>query len=364
METKRTESRLGRFAALLKGRARPRRSLALMMALVIVAVMSFAGVVSADNYYNGTVPENVLHGCVNGSVDVKFADTWNTTPVTDWSQQETWANFTLNLPPGATLKFAELVVVPYCGSMSADYYGNMTVKLYNGNVETTTLVSEQPLNLSYFRVQGTNYSSLLYGGYLVNLSRVTSDYVADFNVTSNLTGWTGSTVNVKLTSRNLTGRFDGRFKEAKLAYGWDVLPENSTAYTCYWKNLGHDPVTKYLVNPYTTNQTVFSIGTVPLAYNANLWVNFVAGNSTSGPGYGKYWWNGRNFTVGSGWNSGYPPADWFGSKYAGYNHWTWNESITPEVPTGEDNILAYSRTNDYYKIIFALFTISPCNSCP
>ncbi|AGB01889.1 hypothetical protein [Methanoregula formicica] len=47
MEAKRTESRLGRFSYLLKGRARPRRSLALMMALVIVAVM--AGVVSADN---------------------------------------------------------------------------------------------------------------------------------------------------------------------------------------------------------------------------------------------------------------------------------------------------------------------------
>ncbi|MDD5144045.1 hypothetical protein [Methanoregula sp.] len=47
MQTTRNESRPGRFPNLLQ--ARPRRSLALMMALVIVAVMSFAGVVSADD---------------------------------------------------------------------------------------------------------------------------------------------------------------------------------------------------------------------------------------------------------------------------------------------------------------------------
>jgi hypothetical protein len=49
MEMKRTESRLGRFACLLKGGAKPRRSFALMMALVLVGMLSLAGVVSADD---------------------------------------------------------------------------------------------------------------------------------------------------------------------------------------------------------------------------------------------------------------------------------------------------------------------------
>jgi hypothetical protein len=364
METKRFENRPGRFSYLLKGGAKPRRNHVLMVALALMVLLSFAGMASADDYYKGAAPELVLHGCVNGSVDVQFADAWNTTPVEDWSKQETWANFTLNHPPGATPKFAELVVVDYLGSMSADYFGTMTVKLYNGDTYETTLVDNQSLSLSYDNASGASYAVV--SPPLVNLSRVTSDYVADFDVTNALTGWGGSTVNVSLTSFNLTGvgRFDGRFKEAKLAYGWDVPPESSDGYTCYFKYLGHDPITKR-IGTYTANQTVFNIDDcLPFTYTANLWVDFVAGNSTSGPGYGKYWWNGGNFTAESEWDGGYPPADWIGSKYAGINHWTWNQDST-NVTMSDDgnNVLEYSRTNDYYKIVFALLTIHPCPCC-
>jgi len=48
MEMKRTASRPGTFAYLLKGGARPRRSPVFLIALVLVALLSFAGVVPED----------------------------------------------------------------------------------------------------------------------------------------------------------------------------------------------------------------------------------------------------------------------------------------------------------------------------
>jgi hypothetical protein len=155
-----------------------------------------------------------------------------------------------------------------------------------------------------------------------------------------------------ISTTNVSGRFDGRIKEAKLAYGWDVAPEQSTGYTYYWKNVGQDPITKY-IGTYTANQTVFSGVTIPESgnYNANLWVDFVAGNSTSGPGYGKYWWNGQNLTLGQ-----YSPVALTNGTYAGLSKWSWNQGSGITTNDGV-NTLAYSRTNDYYKIIVALFTI-------
>jgi hypothetical protein len=328
--------------------AKSRRSRALTIALVFVGLLSFVGVVAADDYWKGTPPVTELSGVVNGGVDVKFADAWNKTPVADWSKQKTWGNLTFSLPENATLKFARLYVVPYCGSMTADYYGNMTVKLYNGNTPNTTLVDSQSLNLKYINTSGANYTSV--SAPMVNLSRVTSDYVAIFDVRDNLTGWSGSNLNVSLTSYNLTGRFDGRFKETKLVYGWNVT-SGSTGDTKYWVNDGHDPITKN-IGTYVGNKTWFN-GTglsEEDSYTANLWVNYVAGNSTSGPGYGQYWWNAANITTGSS----HPPTTQEG-VYAGLNNWTWNKDSN--VKTDGDNVLWYSRTNNYYKIISGVFTL-------
>jgi len=353
MEMKRTESKLGRFSYLLKGRARPRRSLALMMALVIIAVLSFAGVVSADNYQEGTVPETVWYGCVNGSVDVQFVDTWNKTPVTDWSKQESWANFTLNLPAGATVKYANLVVVDYLGSMTADYYGNMTVKMYKDDTYNTTLVAGQALDLKYVNTTGANYSVVSLP--LVNLSRVSSDYVANFNVTCPLASWNYANVNVSLTSYNLTGKFDGRFKEAKLVYAYNVPAESSTGWTCFWVNLGHDPVTKY--DPTYTGTTWFRWfcgATPPASYNATLWVDYLA---TPG-GEGVYKWNGNSLT-GTSTTQG---------VYAGLNKWTWDQSSGPGLNFNSpyDNALNYgkSRSSSWYKIVMAVFALKNCTCCP
>ncbi|MCK9278542.1 MAG: DUF3344 domain-containing protein [Methanoculleus sp.] len=332
--------------------AKPRRSRALTIALVFVGLLSFVGVVAADDYWKGTPPVTELSGVVNGGVDVLFADTWTATgDVTDWSKQKTWGNLTFSLPENATLKFARLYVVPYCGSMTADYYGNMTVKLYNGNTPNTTLVDSQSLNLKYINTSGANYTSV--SAPMVNLSRVTSDYVAIFDVRDNLAGWSGSNLNVSLTSYNLTGRFDGRFKETKLVYGWNVT-SGSTGDTKYWVNDGHDPITKK-IGTYTDNKTVFSGVSLPGTYTANLWVDLVAGNSTSGPGYGKYWWDGSSFEQNISVDSSYSPTVEQG-KYAGLNKWTWTNRDNPGLQNGS-NTLKYSRTNDYYKIISSVLTI-------
>lgn len=349
MGSRKNESALGRFSYLLKGRAKPRRSLALMMALVIVAVLSFAGVVSADNYYNGTVPTTELQGRVNGSVDVKFVDTWKSdNPI---NNDNTTAEFT-GLPT-SRVKFAQLFIVPYTASMSENWKGTLTVTLARPGMSNVVLLNAQPLDLAYNNRTGTTCNTTVslppfisrdYG-----LCRVTSDYVAVLNLTDYMTS---SSMTLYISTTNVSGRFDGRIKEAKLAYGWDVAPEQSTGYTYYWKNVGQDPITKY-IGTYTANQTVFSGVTIPESgnYNANLWVDFVAGNSTSGPGYGKYWWNGQNLTLGQ-----YSPVALTNGTYAGLSKWSWNQGSGITTNDGV-NTLAYSRTNDYYKIIVALFTI-------
>jgi hypothetical protein len=334
------------------GGAKPRRPQALFLVLVVVGLLSLAGVVSADNYYNGTVPTTKLDGTVTGGVDVQFADTWTpTAQVTDWSKQDVDSSFTLQVNPQSyPVKFARLYVVPYAGSMSADYFGNLTV-----TVDGTKVVDSQPLDLSYNRITGTSCNATVsvppFTSTTNGLCRVTSDYVAVINVTDLIAGKTNTNLAVNVKTFNLTGRFDGRIKTVQLAYGWD---ESGGSDTYYWINEGQDPVTKYLVNPYTTNSTTFNIGTAPSSYDANLWVDFVAGNSTSGPGYGKYWWNNVNLTP----EGTYPPTNLATGTYAGLSHWAWNEASGVTTNTG-NNILAYSRTNDYYKIVFGVFSIKP-----
>ena len=346
------ESRLGRFSYLLKGGARPRRNYALMIALVCMVLLSFAGIVSADNYYKGTPPTTELQGSVNGNVDVKFVDTWKTdNPV---NNDNTTAEFT-GLPTSG-IKFGRLYIVPYTASMSENWKGNLTVTLVRTGYSDQVLLNAQPLDLPYVRTTGTtcnpsipvpNFTSTANG-----LSRVTSDYVAILNVTPYMTT---STMKFYINTTNESGRFDGRIKTAQLAYGYEVAGSGTTN---YWLNEGQDPVTKY-IGTYTANQTVFSGVTIPPSgnYNANLWVDIVAGNSTSGPGHGNYWWYADETQTNISVGTSYPPTINQG-VYAGLNKWSWSSGAgnNPGIVEG-DNTLRYSRTNDYYKIIFALFSI-------
>lgn len=348
MKTTSKESRLGRFSYLLNGGARPRRSPMFLIALVLVVLLSFAGVVSADDYYMGAAPTPAKDGVVTGGVDVQFADTWQTDNPN--GVDTTWANFTLSgRPANSVLAFARFYIVPYCGNMTADYFGNMSADIYHNNTQLYQLSKNQSLALSYDNTSGASYATV--SSPLKNLSRTTSDYVAVYDLSPGiLPYYSDNFVNVSIKTYNLTGRFDGRIKSAHIIYGWNALTLPPWNYTYYRINDGNDPITKY-IGTYTGNTTKFNNVTVTNTYTANLFVEFVAGNSTSGPAYGKYWFNGQDFTPGVG----YSPTYWTASKYAGFNHWTWNQGSG--ISTNPSNILNYSRTNDYYKMIFSTFTI-------
>lgn len=345
MEIRRNESRLGRFAYLLNGGAKPRRNHALMFALVLVAFLSFAGVVSADDYYKGMAPITKDQGTVTGgSVDVQYSDTWDRS--TNYkATDEAWANFTLQAPAtGKTLKFARLYVVVYSGSMTANYIGNETIKLYNDGTYTTTLADHQTLDVAYDRTQGIAWSFNVPAPF-TNLSRVTSDYVSVFNVTDYITS---PDIAVNVMTMNTTRQFDGRIKEVKIVYGWD--DSSSDVETKYWINEGQDPITKY-TGTYTDNKTWFN-GTgspAPSDYVAKLWVNYL----DNYPSNGTYTWNGNDISTGSM----YPPTTTATTgAYSGMNFWTW-ESDYPDLSSDGNNVLTYSNTSAWYKIPLVVFTI-------
>jgi hypothetical protein len=123
-----------------------------MMALVIVAVMSMAGVVSADDYWKGTAPETNLSGTVTGGIDVQYVDTWATKD--DVVCDKAWANFTL--PVAATrstpASVAKVYAMVYMGNMTANYRGNVTAILYRNGLDSagnkTTIANAQALRLN------------------------------------------------------------------------------------------------------------------------------------------------------------------------------------------------------------------------
>lgn len=328
METKRTESRHGRFAALLKGSARPRRSLALMMALVIVAVMSMAGVVSADDYYKGLPPETIagMPGVVNG-------DFWVNTSTTTWDNsgaidRDVWANFTVPAT-GGNVKFARLYVTVYSGNMLSNYKGYESVTLRSNNAYT--LAQNQPLDLEYFNTSGINTTSVFYpDDYFVSLSRDTSDYVSAFDVTNLITT---SDVNVNIVTTNTSPKFDGRIKQATLVVAYNV---SSSAYvTRYWVNEGQDPIT-YKANNQVPGETWFNGASNNSFVAAKIYANYLASND------GVYTWNGRSLT---------------GLTNIQGNQTGLSSKSLSDTVIGSNNYLSYNRTANFYKLPLAFLKI-------
>jgi hypothetical protein len=313
------------------GKMKTTRQCMLTGMLVLMVALAMVAPASADDSWRGQPLETKLHGTVNGGVDVLFADTWTATgSVTDWSKQEVDAQFTLEVnPQNNPVKFARLYVVPYVGNMTADYTGNLTV-----TVDSTKVVDSQPLDLSYNRTVGATYNTSV-SSPLLDLSRVTSDYVAVIDVTNLVAAKTTTDLDVNVITHNLTGNFDGRIKEVKLVYGWNVT--SGGADTKYWVNEGHDPITKN-IGTYTDNKTWFNGTTDPEAFTAELWVDYLASAS------GTYTWNGNAIT----------PTVTQGT-YAGLGYLTWAEGQPPYVL--EDNALTYNRVGSWYKLITAVFTL-------
>lgn len=339
--------------AISKGGKKPYAHLLPMMALVLFGLIALVGVVSADSVYHGAPPVTKLSGTVNGDVDVNMSlDPWNAgVTYTDRNPQYCWGNFSLKVTPSDTtnysLNFARLYAVVYGGSMSANYTGNMTVKLYNGNTLVGTLVDYQPLNLVYNNASSI-YNNPAYNtsvvSPLVNLSRVTSDYIAVFDIKNNISNLNTNNLNVSVTTWNSTGNFDGRVKTVQLAYGWNVTGTGSNVN--YWINEGHDPMTKYGGNGYSTfNKTDFnSIGDTE-GKSVTLWVDYM--NNIS-QGDGTYKWNAFNLT------GSQTPTVLYNGKYAGLNRL---ELLTDYV-NGVTDSLSYARgPNDWYKINFAVLRV-------
>jgi hypothetical protein len=314
------------------------------MVLVFFGMITLVGVVSADSVFHGAPPVTNLSGVVNGSVDVKMsdADTWNLA-APGREEQQSWGNMTLAVTPSdVDLEFARLYVVVYGGNMNASYTGNMTVQLYNGNTPGDVLVTGKVLNLPY-NAYDPNYNNPAYDPSvvfpLVNLSRVTSDYIAVFDIKDNISNMNTDNFNVSVTTYNVTGSFDARVKTVQLAYGWNMTSD-STGDTKYWINEGHDPMTKY-VSSDAYNMTWFNdTGITNQQYDATLWVDYLAGAD------GEYKWNSNEIA----------PDVLYQWKYAGLNCLTWSNPDYPYMQ--DDNSLEYARgTNSWYKINFAVLAI-------
>lgn len=312
------------------GGAKPRTHLLPMMALVVVGLFALAGVVSADDYYKGAAPVTTAHDTVSGGVWVDWKDGWNITPM-DWSDltYENTTTFTSIPATGDNVKYARLYVVPYTGHMTNNNKGNLTV-VFGG----TTLADHVDLNLEYFSNVGPNYSYP--GGRFLELNRVTSDYVAIFNVTGLINS---NSIVVDVTTGNRSDlspyKFDGRIKEVKLVVAYN---DGDSDQIQYWVNEGHDPVTKY--DPNYIGSTTFA--DVPEEGTVSLWVDYLA----SPGGQGTYTWNTRNWAYDS----------MEQGVYSGLLHKTWTSNQDPYFLEG-NNVLTYDNTTSYYKMIVGVLTV-------
>ena len=326
----------------------PRRYPVFLCVLMLVGVLSLAGVVTADDYWQGAAPETNLSGMVSGGVDVLFSNTWKTTNPVDYD--DAWANFTLTVTPSAStpLEFARLYVVMYTANMTDNWYGNFSVTLKDGTYSAYAYpVEHKALDLSYNRNEGATYGSV--SGGLKTLSRVTSDYVAVIDVKNTLQGWGNDDIRVHVETWNeslrlqdgLT-RFDGRIKEVKLVYGWNTTSNPQTIK--YWINEGHDPVTKD--EGTYTGQTEFNGVGNPASYDATLWVDYL---SSAG---GLYTWNEIDISP----DSDNPPSTIQGN-YAGLHEWSWDENGDIGLSETGNDVLTYDRSNNWYKIIAAILAV-------
>jgi hypothetical protein len=332
-----------------KGGKKPHAYPLPMMVLVLFGMIALVGVAAADNFYPGMPPvtklSSAINGTVNGDVDVIMAkDPWNPNASVTYNQnaQYNWGNLTLAVRPDLVdLKFARLYVVVYGGNLTAPgtaYNGNVSVGMYQENMTgyndyLGTLAEGKVLALDPCTCDPNPEFPL------VNMSRVTSDYLLVFDVKDYLKDLNTNKINVNTTSYNVTGVFDGRIKEVKLVYGWNWTESDLD----YWVNEGHD-VMSTKGTPGVYNETWFNGTGVDEAtqYNATLWVDYIASKD------GKYKWNGNYLNP--------IPTVLYQGKYGGLNRLIWNEDIAPYMTA--DNNLSYTNvTGTTYKIPVAVLKL-------
>jgi hypothetical protein len=323
----------GGSSDLLARRAGPRRFPVFMIALMLVGMLSLAGVVSADSYYSGITPVTNWTGTVNGDVYVQYNNTWNST--SGASSYNAVATFN-SIPSGITVKEARLYIVPYSGNMTATYTGNLDAT-WTSNGVTTTLSNDEPLDLSYDRNQTpiTRYGPTTESQKLLYLNRVTSDYAVVYNVTD-LIDATSGVVNIDTT--RVSGNWDGRIKEAKLVIAYDVPSGLSTGTTSYWVNEGNDPITKS--GDGTAGVTTFAVPYIDSLTSATLYTDDIASAN------GVYTWIGNS-------NTTITPTTIASNSYARLNQF----DLTSTIDTDRTSYLSYNRSGSFYKLAVAILKL-------
>lgn len=323
------------------GGAKPRAHLLPMMALVLIGLLALAGVVSADTYWNSTPLVTKVSGTVTGDVWIDMKDTWSTSTA---YQSDRYNTTTFTIPSDAlngNVSWARLYVVVYAGSQTLTYTGYETVNIsYNGGT-LKSLSTSEPLNLVYTQYTGavSRAAPTTESPYMVNLTRVTSDYVSEYNLTDLLKSATLQDVTVDIHTWNTSSspKFDGRIKEAKLVVAYNC-PNFCKYVTKYYVNEGQDTAS------YQGNESISTTFNAPVASGDKviLYVNAIATAD------GKYNWSGTDIT---------------GSKVqVSVNQSkldTWNLSDLMTVASGV-NTLTFNRSpsgNTYYKTPLAILVV-------
>ena len=310
---------------------------------IIIALAIFlltAGVCSADNYVGGlpltTVQEGVVSGGVfNESYYYNIGDQVWYNPIT--------IDQTFTLPDYNDIEWAMLLTTVYCGHMQRNYQGTANVT-FNGVVlgnETLDVPFVYIYNIFTGGIGGNDNSAFLGHGFnepykMVNdnVTRVTSDYVMQYNVTS-LVQAGGNTASVHTDQINST--FDGRIKLITLIVAYN---DDSGKKIYYWVNRGHDVDTSYGESQLDPPEdyigsTNFAASLFGQVQDASLTVVHMASID------GSYTFNGNSLP------SGMPQGE-----YSGSNTWDVTNIFNP----GGTNIMTYDRVGGFYKIPLGILT--------
>jgi len=290
--------------------------------LIALCIMLLVSPASADSYVGGIPLETVSEGTVSGGV---FIDAY---PGFD-----TRAEKSFSLPEFTKIRWARLYVATYIGNMENNYPGVATVE-FNGGGGWQTLGTET-LNVPYtFPGKGGS------GVVMVNnhCSRVTSDYLMWYDVTSSITTQTVS-AKVKTEKMGGTGSFDGRIKTVTLVVAYDDRDQDQVR---YWIAQGHD-MDSYLsdqeLHESYTGEITFDTSALPEDWEqATLRVAYLTSRDA------EYTFNDDAL------ESGTPLGAYFGLN-------TWD--VTGLLESGEESTATYdNQPYEFYKTFVGALTVA------
>lgn len=282
--------------------------------ILMLFVLCTCGTAFADNNFGGINLTNTQNGTVSGGL---YSDNYYSNGTSQQLNSSKVANKTFkDLPANATVAWARLSVVVYCGHQQDDRsgYANIT---FNG----------QQLGYEYLK---SNYVFASAGGSPVwlndHVNRITSDYVMYYDVTSMV----GSQNTALVETTPETSNFDGLIKLINLVVAYN---DGDSDKIMYWVNYGHDTCTG---NNSYLGKTFFNGTILGDIVDGELGVVHLASTD------GIYTFNGNPISSGSPQGS-----------YSGLNNW----NITGISNNGPVNNLTYDNVGSYYKIILAMLSV-------